>query len=128
MRQLSNYLSANEVEAVTIFVEKLLDKFGQEIEDVCLFGSKVRGEAGPDSDVDLLVRVKSSDYSLKHTILWLAAEVSLAHEMLLSPRVVPLVAWEQMAQGNTLFYRTVSAEGIPLLAPVQEDSTITQLI
>jgi uncharacterized protein len=128
MRQLSNYLSANEVEAVTIFVEKLLDKFGQEIEDVRLFGSKARGEAGPDSDVDLLVRVKSSDYSLKHAILWLAAEVSLAHDLLLSPRVVPLVAWEQMSQGNALFYRTVAAEGIPLLTPVQEDSAITQLI
>jgi predicted nucleotidyltransferase len=92
MKQLNNLLSANETEAIQVFIEKLWNKFGRDIEDVQLFGSKVRGEAGADSDLDILILVKSTDYALKHAILWLAAEVSLAHDVLLSPRVVPLVA------------------------------------
>ena len=63
--------------------------------------------------------VKRPDYALKHAILWLAAEVSLAHDVLLSPRVIPPAAWQKMAQAGTLFYRTVRAEDIPLLAPPQ---------
>jgi uncharacterized protein len=114
MKSLNNSLSANETEAIQIFIETLWNRFGRDIEDVQLFGSKARDEARADSDLDLLILVKSTDYSLKHAILWLAAEVSLAHDVLLSPRVVPSAAWEQMSQGNTLFYRTVCADGIPL--------------
>lgn len=119
MRQLSKYLAANEKEAIEYFVEKLINEFGQDVDEVRLFGSRARGKAEPDSDLDVLILVKRPDYSLKHSILWLAAEVSLMYDILLSPCVVPPVAWQQMRQDNTLFYRTVCAEGIPLI-PVPE--------
>ena len=119
MKQLRKYLSANEEKAIEVFVEKLLTEFGQDVDDVRLFGSKARGEANPDSDVDILILVKRPDYAFKHAILWLAAEVSLAYDVLLSPCVIPPAAWQQMSQSNTLFYRTICAEGIPVI-PVPE--------
>ncbi|MBE7554472.1 MAG: nucleotidyltransferase domain-containing protein [Anaerolineales bacterium] len=119
MKRVNEYVSVNEERAIQVFIEILTDKFSQEIEDIRLFGSKARGEATLDSDLDILVLVKSSDYSLKHAILWLAAEISLTYDVLLSPRVVPEIAWQQMTQGNTLFYRTICAEGIPLFTPTQ---------
>lgn len=125
MRHLSEYLSPNEERAIEVFVRRLQAEFGQDVTDVRLFGSKARGEAGPDSDVDVLVLVKRPDYALKHAILWLAAEVSLAYDVLLSPRVVPLAAWQKMGQADTLFYRTVRSEGIPLLTPTQATATTT---
>lgn len=125
MRHLSEHLSPHEERAIEVFVRRLLAEFGQDVTDVRLFGSKARGEAGPDSDVDVLVLVKRPDYALKHAILWLAAEVSLAYDVLLSPRVVPLAAWQKMGQADTLFYRTVCAEGIPLPAPTQATATTT---
>jgi predicted nucleotidyltransferase len=115
----SGHLSPDEERAIGVFVKQLLAEFGQDVTDVRLFGSKARGEAGPDSDVDILVLVKRSDYALKHAILWLAAEVSLAHDVLLSPRLIPLTAWQKMGQADTLFYRTVCAEDIPLLTPTR---------
>ena len=119
MSQLSKYLSMNEAKAVEVFVEKLLTEFGQDVDDVRLFGSKARGDAEPDSDLDILILVRCPDYALKHAILWLAAEISLTYDVLLSPRVIPIAAWQQMGQDNTLFYRTVCAEGIPVI-PVPE--------
>lgn len=118
MCRLSKLLSSGEEKAVETFVQRLLAEFGQDVSDVRLFGSKVRGEAKLDSDVDLLVLVGRPDYALKHAILWLAAEVSLAYTVLLSPRVVPPAAWQRMSQADTLFYRTVCAEGISLLTPI----------
>ena len=112
----SERFSSNEERAIEVFVKQLLAEFSQDVTDVRLFGSKARGEAGLDSDVDILVLVKHPDYAVKHAILWLAAEVSLAYDTLLSPRIIPSVAWQKMRQADTLFYRTVCSEGIPLLA------------
>lgn len=125
MRHLSEHLSPNEERAIEVFVRRLQAGFGQDVTDVRLFGSKARGEAGPDSDVDILVLVKRPDYALKHAILWLSAEVSLAYDVLLSPRVVPPAAWQKMGRADTLFYRTVCTEGIPLLTPTQATATTT---
>jgi predicted nucleotidyltransferase len=115
MSPLSDHLALREEEAVGTFVQRLLAEFGQDVTDVRMFGSKARGEADSESDLDILVLVIPPDYALKHAILWLAAEISLDYDVLLSPRVVPSEAWQQMAGANTLFYRTVRAEGVSLL-------------
>ncbi len=98
-------------------MQRLQSRFSQDVIDVRLFGSKARGQSGPDSDVDVLILVSRPDYDLKHAILWLAAEISLTHDVLLSPRVIPPQAWREMAQSETLFFRDVHSEEIPLLAP-----------
>ena len=116
MTLLSERLERNEEQAIQVFVRRLLAECGQDVIDVRLFGSKARGQANPDADLDLLVLVSRPDYALKHAILWLASEISLDYDVLLSPRVIPPGAWRQMAQGETLFYRDVQAEGIPLIA------------
>jgi predicted nucleotidyltransferase len=109
------HLAPPEAEALETFVQRLLAAHGQDVTDVRLFGSKARGDAHPDSDLDVLVLVTRSDYALKHTILWLAAEVSLAFDVLLSPRVIPVRSWQRMVEANTLFYRSVAADSIPLI-------------
>ena len=50
MKPLSERLTADEVEAVDLFRQRLLSEFSRDVTDVRLFGSKARGEAGPDSD------------------------------------------------------------------------------
>jgi predicted nucleotidyltransferase len=116
MSRSSKHLSAKEKKAVRAFVQRLVAELGQDVTDVRLFGSKARGEAGADSDLDILVLVKRSDYSLKHAILWLASEISLTFDVLLSPRVIPPQSWQKMVEADTFFYRSVSVESIPLLS------------
>ena len=40
-------------EAIAVMVERIADRFKPE--KIILFGSQVRGDTGPDSDIDLLV-------------------------------------------------------------------------
>jgi predicted nucleotidyltransferase len=100
------------------FAQRLRAEFGQCVTDVRLFGSKARGEASADSDIDVLVLINRSDYATKHGILWLAAEVSLAFNVLINPRVIPLHSWQKMSEAEALFYRSVSAESLPLFPSV----------
>lgn len=44
--------------------------------DVKLFGSIARGEAGPDSDIDLIVSIDAPDYEQVVSMLGLADELS----------------------------------------------------
>jgi predicted nucleotidyltransferase len=111
----SERLSLNGEKAISFFVQQLQSRFDQDVIDVRLFGSRARGQARSDSDLDILVLVTRPDYTLKHAILWLAAETSLQYDVLISPRVIPIEAWETMGRRETLFYRDVHAEGIPLL-------------
>lgn len=51
-------LTKSELLAVREFVAVLRDKFPREIKSVRLYGSKARGTASKDSDIDVLIIVK----------------------------------------------------------------------
>lgn len=61
--------------------------------DIRLFGSVARGEAGPESDVDFLVRLQPGTTLLRHAALvreltnLLGREVQVVSERALRPRV-----------------------------------------
>ncbi len=52
-------LEPNPLEAATVPVEPILSAFDNQIEGVVLFGSTARGERRKDSDVDLLIVLRS---------------------------------------------------------------------
>jgi len=58
------FLQDNERQALAEYVSRLLAGAGQRIRQVVLFGSKARGDAGADSDLDVLVIVDRYDPQL----------------------------------------------------------------
>ena len=50
-----------------------------------MFGSFARGEANEESDVDLAVVLERLDWQTQKEVLDLAADLGLAHDLLLSP-------------------------------------------
>ena len=57
-----------ELEAKRTDILRLADRHGAT--EVRIFGSVARGEAGPDSDVDLLVKMAPERSLLDHVALW----------------------------------------------------------
>ena len=58
-------LLKQEEKALRQFKESLREHFGNEIIGIRLFGSKARGDARLDSDMDVLVITRHDDWQLK---------------------------------------------------------------
>ena len=71
--------------------------------NVRVFGSVARGEAGPDSDIDLLVELEPGRSLLDHAALWLelqellGVKVDVVSERGLKPRIRDRVLAEAVA-------------------------------
>lgn len=113
----SPLLATNERQALDAFVQRLYIHFGNRVRSVVLFGSKARGDSGPDSDVDVLVRLADDDSALRWEVQRLAARVSLEYDLLLSVRAVGRSQWECMTSYRSPLYLALQSEGISLSPP-----------
>jgi predicted nucleotidyltransferase len=79
-----------------------------------LFGSKARGDAAPDSDLDVLVVVARDRVSAEDRILDIAFDINLAHDVYISPRVVTQAVVRDPVWRQTGLLRAIEREGVPL--------------
>ena len=79
-----------------------------------LFGSRARGDAEPDSDVDVMLEldIERLDLSTKRRIRRVAGEVSLQHGLLISFLIVDRA--QARERGDYAIFANIREEGIPL--------------
>ncbi len=113
----SRSLQLTEVERQTLdeFVTRLRERFDGDLLSVTLFGSRARGEGGPDSDLDVLVVVERDDPVVRRAIRYLAADVWLAHGPFISTRVWDRERMERREREPTLLVRNIQRDGIDWL-------------
>ncbi len=107
-------LTFSERQAIAEFVTKLQNLFASDLQSVILYGSKARGDAGPDSDIDLLVILSDEAWTERRQLSQISSRVSLNHDVLLLPHVVSRVRWQKMADDPFSFYREVFKDGLPV--------------
>jgi predicted nucleotidyltransferase len=110
-------LTDRERRLVQDFVSLLRRRFDGQLVSAMLFGSRARGEATADSDLDVLVVMRDAPPETRKTIRHLAAEVWLEHDIYLSTRVWSQAHWQELAELQTGSYRNICQDGISLLAP-----------
>lgn len=82
--------------------------------DFRIFGSRARGEAQEDSDLDIFIKVADLDRSLREKIYDIAWEVGFEHDRLISTFMVTEQQIQQEAIGASPLLAKVLAEGIGL--------------
>ena len=107
-------LTDRERQAAMEFVERVRRRFDGQLVSAVLFGSRARGEAEPDSDMDVLVVMSSAEPEIRKEIRHLAVEVWLEHGFYLSTRVWSQAHWRKLEELRTLLYQNIRRDGINL--------------
>lgn len=108
-------LSKPERRAIETFLTRVRQAHPQRVKQLRLFGSKARGDSHAGSDIDILLIVDEEDWRFRHAISNIAADVSLAHDVLIEPRVIGQARWDKMRRHHFVLYENVQAEGVGLL-------------
>jgi uncharacterized protein len=112
MRRLDEIvLNPRDREAVEAVARILRDRFP--VDRIVLYGSKARGDDGPDSDIDLLIltnrRLTAPERQEMSRVIF---DVELRLEVIISKLVVPAEAWERGIYQALPIRREVEREGV----------------
>jgi len=120
MRTDLSHLSHQELIAVRNFVERLPNLSKTEILSVLLFGSRARGEATPDSDIDIAVIVANNDLKQRKAIRFLAVDIGIENGLLISTSIWGEDQWNRLKEIGTGLYRNIHKDGIQILDALEK--------
>lgn len=104
-------LKRKERKALQEYIGKLYKLYSGYIEKIILFGSKVRGDAGKDSDIDILIVIRNGSKELKNKITDLAFEIILKYGVDIEPTIFDKKEWMRLTKIPTSFVYCVLKEG-----------------
>ena len=104
----------SERSAIAKYITQIGDRYPERILSMTLFGSKARGDADAESDIDLLALVDEESNSFRSELWRIASDVSLEHNVVLSVRVYAQARWAESRRIRLPLTRSIVADGIPL--------------
>ncbi len=104
-------LLPEEKEWLDSFIREIRRDFPEMLERVTVFGSKARGDANPDSDLDVLVILRENG-DLKVHIRQLGYELALGKDVVPSIAVYTVQEIEQRKEHRSVFVEAVEREGV----------------
>ncbi len=100
--------------AIAEFITRVRRELSEHVLDARLYGSEARGDATPESDIDVLVVVQPDDQrsNLQDRIVDIAFDVNLQFDVFISPCVLSPEILNHPVWRETPFIETVLKEGL----------------
>lgn len=108
-------LTSEEVRvALAALKERVKGLLGNALLKLVLFGSRARGDADPDSDVDVAIVVRGLDAQTKDRILSTVTGIELEHLVPLSTLILSEEEYRRLFKGERRIALDIEHEGIEL--------------
>ena len=107
-------LSLKENKIINIFKNKIEEKFPREKIKILVFGSKARGDAVKDSDIDIIVITKSDKRNLIREIRFIGYELEIEFSVILSIQVLSEEYINYLRSLPTQFIQNVDRDAIAI--------------
>ncbi|MBU1121447.1 MAG: nucleotidyltransferase domain-containing protein [Candidatus Omnitrophica bacterium] len=105
-------LTIKEQKIIKAFKNRIRNKFSTEIIEVIIFGSKARGDAAKDSDIDILVVTASDNWEKSDKIRKIGYTLDEDIEYKLSIQVMAKSHIDYLRRNKFQFIENVEKEGI----------------
>lgn len=103
-------LSENEIEALSAFKRAVGGHY--RLIDFRVFGSKVRGEASPDSDIDVMIELEDYTPEIESTVDDIVYEINLAYDCFISTVIFSRKELEEGPMTESPLYKAIEREGL----------------
>jgi len=104
-----------EKQALEALKEQLRQRFGDAVKEIRAFGSRVRGEHTPESDLDVMILLDMPvDWRLEKEIHYLTADIDLEYDIVLSTRIFSVAEWQSSLFRITPLFKNIEREGVPV--------------
>lgn len=103
-------LRENEKKALFKLKDELAKKFA--IKELCLFGSKARGDFSNESDIDVMIEIDHLNFKIKNQIYDIVFEINLLNETFLSLTIFKKDEIENGPMSESPIYKIIQKEGI----------------
>jgi len=108
-------LTASEQQWLDAYRQSLRDQFADAVEEVLIYGSKARGDAGPDSDLDVLLIVRDEAEALKRPMRGLGHLLAAATDVVPSILAYTRREWNERKRSGSPFRWNVERDGVRVL-------------
>ncbi len=105
-------LSPEEQAWLDAYRRELAERFPGLLEEMTVFGSKARGDPGPESDLDVLVILREGDDARKQAVRLLGHRLAAESDALPSIMVYTREEWTLRERGGSPLYRAVRRDGV----------------
>ncbi len=107
-------LSLKENKTINIFKNKIKERFPEEKIKILVFGSKARGDASRDSDIDIIVITQSDERNLSREIRFIGYELEIEFDVILSIQVLSEGYINYLRSLPTQFIKNVDRDSIAI--------------
>jgi len=108
-------LTEKEVRAaLAALKDQLGSLLGRGLVKLLLYGSRARGDADPDSDVDVAIVFRSPDAGMRDRILDAVARIELEHGVPLSTLILPEKEYRRLLERERRIALDIEREGVEL--------------
>jgi predicted nucleotidyltransferase len=90
----------------------LTQRFPGLVQQIVIFGSKARGTATADSDLDILLVIREGNWRLKDLVTEPGYELALGTDVVPSIIVCTKEEWEEYQRDKAPFWQTVNRDGV----------------